>query len=62
MSKYKHFNLSQRVTIEQSLKDCLSFKSISKDINHDCTSISKEVKRHIIREKTGYYGRSFVSA
>ena len=59
MSKYKHLSLSERITIEQMLKASFSFKVIGNELGKDCTSISKEVRNHIIFRKTGSYGRSF---
>lgn len=59
MSKFKHFDLSERITIEHSLKSSLSFKAIGRILDRDCTSISKEVKKHIILKKVGAYGRGF---
>lgn len=46
MSKFKHLNLEDRITIESDLKKGLSFKKIGHDINHDCTAVSKEIKNH----------------
>ena len=46
MSKFKHLNLEDRITIESDLKKGLSFKKIGHDINHDCTTVSKEIKNH----------------
>lgn len=59
MSKNKHFTLNERVVIEQSLNERFSFKSIAKTLDKDCTSISKELKKHIVQKKTGSFGRAF---
>ncbi|NLY82502.1 MAG: helix-turn-helix domain-containing protein, partial [Clostridiales bacterium] len=59
MATHKHFTLSNRITIQSSLNSRLSFKAIGRDLNRDCTTISKEIKNHIIFKKTGSYGRSF---
>ncbi len=59
MSKFKHFTLSERLTIERMLKGSFSFKAMSRELNKDCTSISKEVRNHIIFKKTGSYGKAF---
>lgn len=59
MPKYRHFTLDERITIEHSLKNSLSFKAISRELGRDCTSVSKEVKKHIKEKKTGAYGRAF---
>lgn len=59
MPKYKHLLLSDRITIEHALKDSLSFKAIGKELNKDCTTISKEIRNHISFKKSGTYGSSF---
>jgi len=41
------------------IKDSCSFKAIGRELNKDCTTISKEVRNHLIFKKTGSYGRSF---
>jgi len=53
MPKSKHFILSERIIIEHMIKDSFSFKAIARELDHDCTSISKEIKHHIIFKKTG---------
>ena len=59
MSNQKHLTLESRVTIEKGLDNRLSFKAIGLSVNKDCTTISKEVRSHLVFEKTGSYGRSF---
>jgi len=59
MSKFKHFTLSERNTIVRLLNDSFSFKAIGRELNKDCTSISKEVKNHIIYKRSGSYGKAF---
>jgi IS30 family transposase len=59
MSKFKHFTLSERITLERLLKNSCSFKAIGRELNKDCTSISKEIRNHLIFKKTGSYGRAF---
>lgn len=51
--------LNDRIEIEHSLKDSLSFKAIGRKLDKDCTSISKEIRNHITSKKTGAYGRAF---
>lgn len=43
--KNKHLSYDERLEIESGLKDNLSFKQIAKNINRDCTTISKEIKK-----------------
>lgn len=59
MATNKHFNLSDRISIEHYLNNAYSFKAIGRELNRDCTTISKEVKKNIIHKKTGGYGKSF---
>ena len=59
MPKFKHFTLQERFTIEHMLKASHSFKSIGRDLDRDCTSISKEIKSHIVFKRTGSFGRAF---
>jgi len=59
MSKFKHFTLNERITIENMLKNSFSFKAIGRELNKDCTTISKEIRNHIVCKRTGSYGRAF---
>jgi len=51
MSKFKHFTLSERITLERLLKNSCSFKAIGRELNKDCTSLSKEVRNHLILKR-----------
>lgn len=57
--KGKHLTLEDRYVIEHSLKDGSSFKSIARTLGKDPSTISKEVRNHLIYEKTGAFGRRF---
>ena len=59
MSDNKHLTLDNRYDIQHSLDDGLSFKAIALNLGKDCSTISKEVKRHIIFEKKGAPYRPF---
>lgn len=59
MNKNKHLNLSERIQIEKSLNSSLSFRAIGRTIGKDPTSISKEIKGHMIFKKSGSFGHSF---
>jgi len=59
MATYKHFSLSERISIETYLREGYSFKAIGRELNRNCTTIAKEVKNHITYKKTGGYGRVF---
>lgn len=51
MNKNKHLTLDERYEIYHSLEKRMSFKAIGALIGKDCTTISKEIKGHIIFEK-----------
>ena len=55
----KHLIEDNRYDIEHGLKKGLSFKAISKIVGKDPSTISKEVRNHIVFEKKAVYGRSF---
>jgi len=57
--KNKHLSSSDRLEIEKGLNDNLSFKRIGEKIQKDCTTISKEVRNHLIYKNTGAVGRPF---
>jgi len=47
-NKGKHLTLDERIEIQECLNHGMTFKDISKRIGKDQTTVSKEVKRHII--------------
>lgn len=57
MKKQKHLNLESRSIIELTKNN--SFKGIALLLNKDCTTISKEIRSHIVFEKTGAYEKAF---
>lgn len=59
MPTYKHLTLNERISIEHYLKKSYSFKAISRELNRDCTTISKEIKHHITKKRSGAYGKAF---
>ena len=59
MNKNKHMTLDDRTTIQTELDKGTSFKEIGIILGKDCTTISKEVRKHICRQKTGAMGKSF---
>lgn len=59
MSKNKHLTLENRTTIQTELDKGTSFKEIGLILGKDCTTISKEVRKHIRKEKTGAMGKAF---
>ena len=59
MAKYKQLTHEQRKQIETGLQQQDSFKKIAETIGKDCSTISKEVRSHLICRKTGAYGKPF---
>ena len=59
MCNNKHLTLDDRLIIERELLFNSSFKKIAKLINKDCTTISKEVRNHIMYRNSGAVGRPF---
>ena len=59
MVNNKHLSLSGRIKIEHLLNMRYSFKAIGRELNKDCTTVSKEVKNHIQFKKSGCMGKAF---
>lgn len=59
MEKNKHMDLNARFEIEYGLNKRLSFKAIALRIGKDCTTVSKEVRSHLIFKKVGGAYRTF---
>lgn len=59
MNKNKHLTLNDRYDIMRALNEGKSFKAIGRLIGKDCTTVSKEIKGHIIFEKKGAPYRPF---
>lgn len=57
--KNKHLSFDERMSIQKGLTERKSFKQIGKELDKDCTTISKEVRNHIIFKNTGAVGRPF---
>jgi len=51
--------LSERMNIEILLKEGKSFKEIGRNLGKDCTTISKEVRYHLIERKIGSWGQAY---
>lgn len=58
MCKNKHLTLQERLTIESELWRRSSFKKIALLLDKDCTTISKEVRKHIEIKETGSKGKA----
>jgi len=46
MAKNAHLTLSERIIIESSLRDGMSFKQIAREVDKDPSTISKEIRSH----------------
>lgn len=52
MTKHKHLDLDARAVIQAELDKGTSFKEIGLILGKDCTTISKEIRKHISKEKS----------
>lgn len=59
MRKNKHLSIEERTTIMYMLNQGASFKEIGRSLGRDCTTISKEVRNHIVFKKSGFIGHPF---
>lgn len=55
----KHLTLAERKEIENYLLERKSFKAIARYLDKDCTTISKEIRYHLVERKSGAWGQSF---
>jgi len=55
----KHLTLSERKDIEILLKEGKSFKKIGRNLGKDCTTISKEIRYHLVERKSGAWGQAY---
>lgn len=59
MANQKHLDLDARFVIQTSLDNGESFKQIGAKLGKDCTTISKEVRKHLVFERKGAVGNPF---
>lgn len=57
--KQKHLDLKSCYVIEHFLDSSMSFKVIARVLGKDCTTISKEIRNHLVFKKSGTFGRPF---
>ena len=50
---YQHLTLEQRIEIQECLSHGMTFQTIGKRIGKDQTTVSREVKRHILIRQSG---------
>jgi transposase, IS30 family len=55
----KHMTLSDREFIEELLREGKSFKEIGRGLEKDCTTISKEIRYHLVEKKSGSWGQAY---
>ena len=48
MTKYKQLTLDDQLLIEAGLKEGNSFRGIGERIGKDCSTVSKEVRSHLV--------------
>lgn len=59
MKKFTHFTQDDRKIIEKGLDARRSFKEIAVSVGKSPSSVSREVKNHIVRKATGGAGQAF---
>ena len=59
MSKFKHLNQDERYIIQNMLDSRATFSAIAKRLGRDRSTISKEVREHLLFKKTGCLGLPF---
>ncbi len=59
MERGKHLDLDKRSLIARGLSEGKSFKAIASEIGKDCTTVSKEVRRHFTVIRKGIGNRAF---
>jgi IS30 family transposase len=55
----KHMTLSERKDIEILIREGKPFKEIGRILGKDCTTISKEIRYHLIERKSGAWGQAY---
>lgn len=59
MAYYKQLTLDDRILIKEGLDKGLTFRAIAQDLGKDPSSVSREVRRHLIITKKGAWGRPY---
>ena len=59
MANYKHMSLDDRIEIQRGLKERKSFAEIGASIGRDGSTISKEIRGHLIIKETGTRSRPY---
>lgn len=61
MANQKHLTQDDRFRIHAMLEQRESFRAIGRELDKDCTTISKEIRSHLVYEKTGCMGKAYNS-
>ena len=59
MATHKHLTLIDRITIQTRLLHSISFRQIARELDKDPSTISKEVRNHLLFVQTGGRGKCF---
>lgn len=59
MATQVHMDTNKRIAIENGLNSKMSFKAIANKIHMDCTTVSKEIKKHLVERNISAPGRVF---
>ena len=59
MATKKHMTLEDRITIETSLKNKESFQTIADRIGKNPTSVSREIRSHLVFRRVGAMNRNY---
>lgn len=59
MPNHKHLSFDDRLTIETMLKQKFSFKKIALSLDKDPTTISKEIRGHLLFQRTGGMNKNY---
>lgn len=59
MANHSHLTFDERLTIQFRLKQSVSFRQIALDLDKDPSTISKEVRNHLLFVQMGCPGRAF---
>ena len=59
MEKNRHLTAEERKVIEDSLNHKMSYASIAQALGKDPTTISKEVKSHVVVRRDGVFGKNY---
>ena len=59
MNTYKHLSMRERIAIQTGVAMNKSLTSIAKELGKSVSTITKEIKRHLLKKKTNCTSRKF---